>query len=355
MPNPFRVAFLGVDNPHGHGWRELLRHLDGEIEIVALMPGFGGGATSLEERLASSPRFDSVEALLQGADFDGAVVCLPNDAGPQAITALAAGGKHVLAEKPVAGSADDFRPAAKALRNAGVAFQAGYMWRYDECATRLREMVADGRFGRLISTEINFVTSDVKRRDPEHYLFDADVSKGGFFNWLACHQLDLVFYILGRPVVGVTARVGRFGPVECDVEDGGAVILDLEDGSLVTFVGGYWLPRWAGESTWATRGHQRWVNWNPGGRGTSGVLEIHGPMPQWIAMEETVTTEPDDTPGYGGARGAALVRDWIDAARSGGRDCRSTPESVLATLELIDTIYEASRAERRVERRIGAV
>jgi predicted dehydrogenase len=352
MPAPLHLACLGIDHPHGHGWRELLRQFESEAVITALVPSFGHGTASLEERLAHIPRYDTVDDLLAHARFDAAVVCLPNDIGPAAIEQLARAGKHILAEKPAAGSAADFRPAARAIRETGVAFQAGYMWRYDECANRLRRMVQDGRFGKLISTEITFVTSDVQRRDPAHYLFDEAVSKAGFFNWLACHQLDLLLYILGRPVTGVMSRVGVFGSVATSIEDGGAVILDLDGGSLATFVGGYWTPRWAGDSRWTIRGTERWVNWDPGRTGTSGVLEIHGPMPQWIGMEETFATSADSTPGYGGARGLALVREWLDAIAGKG-ECRNTPESVLAVLELTDTIYEASRAACRIDCRIG--
>jgi predicted dehydrogenase len=132
---------------------------------------------------------------------------------------------------------------------------------------------------------MTFVTSDVQRRNPRHYLFDESVSGAGFFNWLACHTLDLLLYILQQPVTGVTSRVGVFGGTDVSVEDGGSAILDLADGSIATFVGGYWIPRWAGESHWTIRGSQRWVHWDPTRVDTSGVLEIHGPMPQWIAME----------------------------------------------------------------------
>ncbi len=352
MHERLRLAYLGVDHPHGHGWRELLRAVETEAVITDLVVGVDGGTASLEERLSHVPRHADVDELLEQGEFDAAVVCLPNDSGPAAIEKLARAGKHILAEKPAAGSAADFAPASRAIRESGVAFQAGYMWRYDECVDRLRRMVLDRRFEKLISTEITFVTSDVQRRDPGHYLFDSARSKAGFFNWLACHQLDLLLWILGQPVVGVSARVGCFGNVPTDVEDGGAVILDLADGSLATVVGGYWTPRWAGESRWTIRGSQRWVAWDPGRAGTSGVLEIHGPMPQWIGMEEVFTTAADSTPGYGGARGLALVQDWLGAIRTGG-ECRNTVESVLAVLELTDTIYEASRQERRVPCRIG--
>lgn len=352
MTAPFRLAFLGIDNPHGAGWRELLLNFGDEIEITAIMPGYDGALTSLEERYARVPRFDTVDALLAGGQFDGAIVCLPNDCGPDAIVKLASAGKHVLAEKPVAGSADAARPIVDAVQKAGVAFQTGYMWRYNEAANRLRDMVREGRFGHLISIEMAFVTSDVNRRGPEHYLFDRNVSTGGFFSWLACHYLDLLFYVTGASAVGVTSRVGVFGATPVNVEDGGVALIDLAGGGLATFIGGYWIPRWAGESHWCLRGSQRWVHWrSPPASG--GVLEIHGPQPQWHAMEETFTIPPDDTPGYGGAQGVALVQDWIDAARAGGRPTRNTPQSMLAVLELIDAIYQSSQDGRRVECCIG--
>lgn len=347
--SPLRFAFVGIDHPHGHGWRELLRTFGDDVEMTAIVPGFEGGLTSLEERLANVPRFETVGALIDGGEFDAALVCLPNNENPAALIELANAGKHLLAEKPAAAAAEAFQPVVQAVREAGVVFQSGYTWRYDECATRLRDMVADGRFGKLISQEITFVTSDVKRRGPDHYVFDAERSGAGFFNWLACHSLDLLTYITGQSVVGVTARCGVFGATDADVEDGGAAILDLSGGGIATFVGGYWIPRWAGEFHWTLRGSERWVHWDPTRAGTGGVLEIHGPQPQWIAMDEIFAAPVDEVPGYGGRNGQRLVRDWIDAINSGGRDCPNTPESTLATLEVIDAIYESSKTGRRLE------
>src|SRR5438876_11914222 len=110
-----RLAFLGIDHPHGAHWREQLANFAGEAEIVALVPSFGGGTASLEERYAHLPRFETVQALLKGAEFDAAVVCLSNAEGPPAIAALAAAGKHVLAEKPVAAAAADARQISEAV------------------------------------------------------------------------------------------------------------------------------------------------------------------------------------------------------------------------------------------------
>jgi predicted dehydrogenase len=348
-----RLAFLGIDHPHGAHWRQQLANFRDQAEIVAFVPSFGGGTSSLEEGHADLPRFDSVAALIAGAEFDAAVVCVSNREGPGAIVELARAGKHVLAEKPVAASASEARQIADAVEKAVVAFQTGYMWRYDDIANRLKRMVAQNAFGQLISTEMTFVTSDVTRRGPGHYLFDPEASGAGFFSWLACHWLDTLFYVTGRAVVSVTARTGVFGSVPTAVEDGGVAILDLEGGGIATFLGGYWHPRWAGESRWAIRGSQRWIHWDAARKGTNGVLEIHGPQPQWHAMEDVYTLPEDKTPGYGGQRGFLLVQDWLDCIRTGRRDNRNTARGMLATLELIDAIFQSSREGRRIDCRIG--
>lgn len=354
---PLRLAFIGIDHPHGAHWRQTLENFADTIQITAIVPRFGGALTSLEERFAEVPRFETVDDALARGEFDAALVCLPNDEGPAALIKLGEAGKHILSEKPCAATAADVRALVAAVRKSGVAFQNGFMWRYDACALRLRTMLAEERFGKLIHIDMRYVTSDLRRRGPEHYLFDKKVSGGGFLNWLGCHHLDLLPYITGRRITGVTARLGNFGATATDIEDGGTVIFDLEGGALATFTGGYWFPRWAGETTWSIRGSERWVDWKMAHPNTSGRLEIHGPQPQWHAMEEAFQVAADPTPGYGGVRGVDVVGDWLAAIneRRGdkARDCRNTPESTLATLELLDAAYESSRSGKRVECNIG--
>jgi len=355
MSTVFRLAILGVDHPHGAHWRELLQHFTDQVEIAAIVPAFGGGLASLEERLAEVPRFATLDELLAGGQFDGALVNLPSRDTPDAIVQLAQAGKHILTEKPCGISADAFRPAAQAIGDARVAFQNGYLWRYDPAANRLRRMLADRQFGKLISIEMCYFTSDVARRGPGHYLFDFEASGGGFFHWLGCHYLDLLGHLIADPVVGVTARIGVFGDTPLSVDDGGTAMLELASGALVTFTGGYWIPRWRGENRWSIRGSQRWVHWEPLRAGTGGALEIHGPQPQWHALDEVFTLPADHTPGYGGHRGIDLIADWLAAAQWPNANCRNTTASTLATLELLDAIAQSSREGRRIERRIGGM
>lgn len=347
MSERFRVAFAGIDHPHGAGWRESLAGLEDKIEIVAFLARFNGSVASLEERHAGLPRFDTVESLITWGQFDGAIICLPNDEVIDAGCQLAAAGKALLVEKPCAARADDWKQLANAIEQSRVAFQAGYMWRYDEGANRLKAMFTEGRFGKPVAMRMHWMTSDVGRRGPGHYLFDKSVSGGGFFNWLACHWIDLVPWITGRKVTGVCARVGNFGESMIEVEDGGTAILELDNGLQVTITGGYWLPRWAGEAGVSIYGSQRWLHWDPSRSGTAGHFEIHGPQPQFMAMNEDFSIPADTFKGYGGQKTLDLISDWIHSARN-GEPCRNTTASVQDALRVIDAIYESSDSGRTV-------
>ena len=349
MTTPLKIAFIGVDNPHGAGWRDLLANLEAEARLSAIVPHFDGSIASLEEKYSELPRHETISELLAHEEFDAAIVAVSNRHSAEIIEELAAAGKHILAEKPVAGRTVDAERIKQAVDTAGVAFQTGYMWRYDNCANRLKRMISEGRFGKLISVEALYATSDVNRRGPAHYLFDVNESYAGFFSWLACHHIDLVQYITGQTVNAVTSRVGNFTDTNVDVEDGGTAILDLESGAIATLIGGYWIPRWSGEVRWTIRGSQRWVHWDPNKPDTSGSLEIHGPQPQWYAMEETYDSPADMTPGYGGGAGVSLVQDWLAMIRGDVQACRNTTESMLATVRVVDTILQASKEGRRID------
>jgi UDP-N-acetylglucosamine 3-dehydrogenase len=262
---PFRVLLVGVDAPHGSAWRKsLIEAGEGRLELVGLVPGLDGSICSMEESYSHLPRFDTVGAAIRDLEFDGALVLLSNLESPPAMIELAQAGKHIVAEKPGIGTVADGEAIVEAARAAGVAVMPAYNNRFHQCARRLKRMVEQNQFGKLISFEVTTVTTDVRLRNPSHFLFDPVQNNmaegsGGYFSWLGCHTIDMIYYILGQKIIGVTAVVGRFGGQETAVEDGGTAILELANGMLVTMIGGYWIPKRAGEGGWTVRGTERWV------------------------------------------------------------------------------------------------
>ena len=60
MAEPFRIAFIGVDHPHGSGWRESISLISDQACLAGFVKGFDGAIASLEEKYALLPRFNSV-------------------------------------------------------------------------------------------------------------------------------------------------------------------------------------------------------------------------------------------------------------------------------------------------------
>jgi predicted dehydrogenase len=147
---------VGVDAPHGSAWRRsIIEAGEGRLQLVGLVPGFLGATCSLEERYADLPCFVTVGDAICDLAFDGALVLLSNRDGPPAMIELARAGKHIVAEKPGIGTVEDGEAIVAAAAATGVAVLPAFTNRYNQCARRLRRMVEQSQFGKLISFEVN--------------------------------------------------------------------------------------------------------------------------------------------------------------------------------------------------------
>ena len=66
-------------------------------------------------------------------------------------------------------------------------------------------------------------------------------------------------------------------------------------------------------------------------------------------MEDEFIAPADDTHGYGGANGIALLRDWYALIRGEVASCRNTTQSMVDTVRLIENIITASNEGRRID------
>jgi predicted dehydrogenase len=340
---------LGLRHPHSAMY---LRTFDalGPVGRVALWdPDPAAAERAPIECQKAERRHADLDELLARDDVPVVLVALPNDATPDVVARAAEAGKDVICEKPCARSADELRPALAALERRGRRMLVAYMWRANPSIRQMRELVHAGALGRLTSVELRMVTSQVRLRDPSHWLFKRDVAGGGVLAWLACHWLDVMRYLTGDEVASATGLLGTVGGEPIDVEDIAGVALRLRGGALVTLHAGYLLSTGRAGYEGADfdfpiilRGTEGTLT--HGRDGAEQVVTLQTSAPAWRGAPRQVFryTLPPST-AYGGEHGLRFFEEFI-----GGAEPRASGRDGLRVLEILDAIYRSAATERTV-------
>jgi predicted dehydrogenase len=135
----------------------------------------------------------SYEALLEDPEVDAVYVSLPNSLHvPWSIRALEAG-KHVLCEKPLTRRAAEAEEAFAAAERAGRLLAEAFMWRHHPQARRVRELLDEGRIGRLRLVRGTF-SFNLQREGDVRLAADLD---GGSLMDVGCYCLSGARLIAG--------------------------------------------------------------------------------------------------------------------------------------------------------------
>ncbi len=140
-------------------------------ELVALATSDPAKADGFKAFTPGLQVYADYDALLADPAIDAVYIPLPNHLHvPWAVKALKAG-KHVLVEKPLALSADDFAPVIAARDKAGKLAAEAFMIVHHPQFARARALVQGGAIGALVHVDAVFSynnTGDVTniRRDP---------------------------------------------------------------------------------------------------------------------------------------------------------------------------------------------
>jgi predicted dehydrogenase len=356
MSTPLRTVVVGLEHFHVTGWLETLGLFPEQIEIMgrydpdparvdAARPTYVD--PNLPQRFPDSflatPFFSDIDRLIQDVRPHLAVVTLPNRLAPDAIVELARAGCHVLVDKPGALDAAGAKRSVEAARASGVNLAVAFTRRYGRPWQQVAREIRRGRLGRLLTSEAIFVTSSVPVRDPRNRIFNRAEMGGGILHWLGIHDIDLIQWLSGEPVVSVQAMSATMSSAEIEVEDTISVAYRLAGGSIGTMHFAYALPRAGGEGYAALRGSNGSVVISP-----AGTIEWIGPGSVAEPLRsETIATDTVRLPGYGSA-GASIVFDLLDAI-SNGRDPLATGENARDALRVVDAAYLSARTGERVE------
>ena len=349
------AALIGLRHPHSAGH---IRTLDCLPEVARIVV-WDEDASAIEE-LRGEVRDTPVEPagslaeLLGRRDLAFVVAAERNDRNPDLFAAILEAGHHLLAEKPLGRTAADARRVVAAAEQADRRLSVFYTNRFNPLVAEARRLVRAGALGTLFSVEIRMLTTQVRFRGPDHWLFDRGKAGGGMLSWLGCHSLDLMQFLTGDPIVSVAAEVATRGDDGFDVEDTATLSMRLRSGALASLHAAYVLAI-SGGGFYNAGGYDQHVGVN----GREGRLwwDDHGPpelhlesrVPAFAAApQRTFTFTPAESRAYAGGYGERFVRDFIAATRGEG-PVPCPGEAAVRVGLIVDAAYESARTGRRVE------
>jgi predicted dehydrogenase len=347
-----KVALLGLSHPHSGILLTTLEHLPG-ITRVCLWDA--DPAVAAQPRLPASrkavPATSDLAAVLAQPDLQFALVCVRHDQAAAVARRVVAAGKHLLAEKPAGLTSAEITGVQQAAARAGVVASVLYPRRFHPCMVAARRLVQSGALGPLLTTETRFLTTQVKFRHPESWLFRRSQAGGGILPWLGSHCLDLLHHVTGDEITAVGALLALRSGEAIDVEDTAALTLRFRSGAIGTFHAGYTLA-YSGEGYVNMAGYDSYLGLN----GRDGRI-IWPDLDPWLLIEtapapgasprrEEVFALPPSS-AYGGAAGEEFFRQFIAATQGHG-----APPTTLAdaarTARIIEAAEESSAHGRLV-------
>ncbi len=230
LDRPIRFALVGCGRISANHIEALKQHR-GRAELVAVCDNKPAALQAAVARTGAKG-FDSLDALLAGSDADIVTLATPSGLHPLQALRVAAAGRHVLSEKPMATKWDDGMAMVRGCRDAGVKLFVVKQNRLNPTMQLLKGAVDAGRFGRIF-----MVTVNVFWTRPQSYYDDApwrgrwDLDGGAFLNQ-ASHYVDMVDWLVG-PVDNVHAYTATLDR-DIEAEDTGLMSLRLRSGGLAS-------------------------------------------------------------------------------------------------------------------------
>ena len=345
-----RVGYVGLDHHHRDPYLESLAQLP--VEVMAVCEPDPSYDVDAINSLQEVRQYGDAETLIADADVDALWVTLPNRDTPEVIRAAADADVHVYTEKPAARRAGELQPVVDAVESSEATVCLSYTWRWHPLAEELKARFERGYFGDLLSFDARFVASALEYRDADHYLYDADASRGGIVQWLGVHWLDLLSWLLGNDrIARVNASLSSSSP-DVDVEDGATITLETASGAVGSLQCGYYLREGRYDTRIDLYGTDAKSSCDPMGPtfGFDGetTLELDSRREADASTpSRSITHSYDPCPGYGGRWGLEFIEDFLDAC-DGKRPVPVDVHDGVRVLELLDAVYESAETDRWV-------
>lgn len=236
MASSLRFCLVGAGRAGQVHARSLVVHIP-QGELVALVDVSAESLQKTGDAFGIEARFNTLEAALEGIDFDAVIITTPTFTH-QSLTVLAADAKkHVFCEKPMALTLDECDAMITAAKRNGVFLQIGFMRRFDPEFAAAAKRIQAGEIGR--PTIVKSLTHGPGL--PPAWAHDLKTSNG-LLAEVNSHDWDCVRWLAGSNPERVYCEVANFKGAERGVDtpnfyDNALVSMRFESGALGSISG----------------------------------------------------------------------------------------------------------------------
>lgn len=181
-------------------------------------------ARTVAAKLGIPKAYGTYEELLADPEIEAIYNPLPNHLHVPISIQAAEAGKHVLCEKPIALNAEEARSLIAVRDRTGVRIQEAFMVRHHPQWRRARDLVREGRIGRLRAIQAFF---SYNNPDPANIRNKADIGGGGIYD-IGCYPVVTARFLFGAEPTRVVALIERDPVMKTDRLT--SAILDFPEG-----------------------------------------------------------------------------------------------------------------------------
>ena len=230
----FNIAIIGcggVSRLHFEGY---LPHPE-RVRIVAACDPDPERLDQARRKYRVPATFTSLEDTLRGADWEVAVVCTPTPVREAVIAPLAAAGKQIFVEKPLADTRAEAGRMVAACQRSGVTLAVDQNFRYHYPFSIARRLIRDGKLGKvhtLLHRDLTFRQDAGWRiHCPRHAL-----------SVMGIHWLDGFRWVLQQEAVSIFCRTTSSPAVTCVGDTDASVQIVFQEGTTVSYTQSFSSP-----------------------------------------------------------------------------------------------------------------
>ncbi len=226
----------GMARSHVSRFEELMDRL----EITAVVDIDIERAKAVAELLPNDPvvSTDHRDALKV---CDAVLLALPHHLHCEYTIDCLNAGKHVLAEKPLGNSEEECRKMIEAARRNNRTLMVAYCMRFHPLVVMMKDLIQRKAYGRTF--QLSIWTEQHTEREASNWMCRADTLGGGQLFSHGCHYIDLMLWMMGKPVEGSHIGTNLCTPW-MEREGTSNVSIRFEDGSC-----GYHFGTWGARGT----------------------------------------------------------------------------------------------------------